>query len=471
MVGIVVGILQLTSGTSYAVEFCNEAPINTQFAAGPASPYPSPIVVSGLTGTVTDVNVRLLGITTAGDNNSPPEHWVEDVDVMLSSPDGRNAVIMSDAGGTNNVSSGPVNGVNLTLDDQAASQLPADSALSSGTFRPVDDDDDVGAQAGFEQDVFASPAPAPSGNTALSTFNGAEPNGTWNLWVVDDQTQATTSFTGGWCIDILTTGTGPTTTGAPTTTTTVGPTTTTTTAPTTTTTVGPTTTTTMGPTTTTTAGPTTTTTVAPTTTTTVVSTTTTAAPTTTTTVAPTTTTTGAPTTTTTVVGPTTTTTPPTGDACAAIRAERARFNANVTTIAAALSQSLSGPQLAAALAQLEAARAAGNAVFDQRLADCAPVPPSTTTTLPATTTTVAPTTTTTSPPAGASCAEIAAERAAFNARINALAAGVAESLSGAAEAAALAQLEASRAAGNAVYDQRAAAAGCTVGTTAAETTN
>ena len=117
MVGIVVGILQLTSGTSYAVEFCNTAPIETQFGAGPAVPYPSPITVSGLTGTVTDVNVRLLGITTRGDNNNPPQHWVEDVDVMLSSPDNRTAILMSDAGGDNNNSSGPVNGVNLTLDD------------------------------------------------------------------------------------------------------------------------------------------------------------------------------------------------------------------------------------------------------------------------------------------------------------------------------------------------------------------
>jgi hypothetical protein len=456
--GIVVGILQLTSGTSYAVEFCNTTPINTQFGAGPANPYPSSITVSGLTGTVTDVNVRLLGITTAGDNNNPPEHWVEDVDVMLSSPDGRNAVIMSDAGGTNNETSGPVSGVNLTLDDQAANPLPPDTALSSGTFRPVDDDDDVAPQAGFEQDVFASPAPAPSGNTALSTFNGAEPNGTWNLWVVDDQTQATTSFTGGWCIDILTTGGGGTTS------TTGGPTTTTT-APTTTTTAGPTTTTTA-PTTTTTAGPTTTTTAPTTTTTTVVSTTTTS-PATTTTIAPTTTTSSP---TTTVVGPTTTTTPPVGDACAAIRARQAEFNAQISRLETAVG-ALPPAQRAPALAQLALARTRGNAEFASQLAEnCPPVPPTTTTTLPSTTTTAGPTTTTT-PPAGQSCAQIAAERAAFNAQADLIAAQVAGALSGAEEAAALAQLQATRAAANAAFNQRALEAGCAVGTTAAETTN
>jgi hypothetical protein len=162
------------------------------------------------------------------------------------------------------------------------------------------------------------------------------------------------------------------------------------------------------------------------------------------------------------------TTPPVGDVCAPILAERARFNAQVTAIGNALSQSLSGPQLAVALAQLEASRAAGNAVFAQRLAQCGPTP-TTTTTLPATTTTAGPTTTTTTPPVGASCAQIAAERAAFNAQINNLATAVAQSLSGAQEAAALAQLQSTRAAGNAVFDQRLAAAGCTV-TMAATTT-
>jgi anti-sigma factor RsiW len=151
--------------------------------------------------------------------------------------------------------------------------------------------------------------------------------------------------------------------------------------------------------------------------------------------------------------------------CAPIREQQAVFNANIALIRARLTGFLSGPALQAALAQLEASRAAGNARFAEQLANCGPLP-TTTSTVPATTTTTgATTTTTTAPPTGATCAEIAAQRAAFNAQINALAAGVAESLSGDAETAALAQLAASRAAGNAVFDQRLADAGCTVGTT------
>ena len=36
--------------------------------------------------------------------------------------------------------------------------------------------------------------------------NGKSPNGTWNLWVVDDTQQGAGDFNGGWCVDILTSG-------------------------------------------------------------------------------------------------------------------------------------------------------------------------------------------------------------------------------------------------------------------------
>ncbi|MDQ4133497.1 MAG: hypothetical protein M3179_09885, partial [Actinomycetota bacterium] len=248
---LVGAVLTLTSGTSVAVEFCNTTPIIGSTAApapNPSSPYPSTITVSGLTGTVTDVNVRLIDLNTRPDVSGL--HWMEDLDLMLSSPGNtRNDVILSDVGGNNDVSSGPVVNTTIILDDEAAQPLPADTHLDPGTYRPLDDDDDVDQQVS-DEGAFVPPAPTPSGNTALSTFDGLDPNGTWSLWATDDHGQATVDISGGWCIDIqtTTTGTGPTTTStAPTTTTTTS--TTTTTVPTTTTTS---TTTTTVPTTTTT---------------------------------------------------------------------------------------------------------------------------------------------------------------------------------------------------------------------------
>ena len=214
---MVLGILHLGSQSSSAVEFCNTTPIVGTGGIGPAAPYPSPITVSGLTGTVTDVNVRLLDVRTRGDNNSPPQHWVEDADVMVSAPNNAGVILMSDAGGDNNETSGPVVDADLTFDQQAPTQLPADTGpLTSGTYRPVDDDDDVGAQVPANDDNWPAPAPAPT-STSLDTFNGIDPNGTWNLWMVDDQTQAGVNINGGWCIDIITTGGGTPTTVTPTT--------------------------------------------------------------------------------------------------------------------------------------------------------------------------------------------------------------------------------------------------------------
>ena len=270
VVAVVLGVLTLGTRTSLAVEFCNTTPIiGNGGAPAPnvSNPYPSSITVSGLTGTVTDVNVRLLDINTRPDGGG--EHWAEDLDVLLVAPDGSNTVLMSDAGGDNNISSGPVTNVNLTFDQQAANPLPADTALFTGTFRPVNDSD-VDPQINPD-DQWPSPAPAPSGTADLNTFNGTNPNGTWNLFVVDDYGQAAVDINGGWCIDILTSVNGTTTsTTAGTTTSTSSTTSTSTTLPPTTTststTLPPTTTstsTTLPPTTTSTS---TTTTLPPTTT-------------------------------------------------------------------------------------------------------------------------------------------------------------------------------------------------------------
>jgi hypothetical protein len=78
--------------------------------SGQAAPYPSGIVVSGITGTVTKVTVTLYSLT----HNNP-----QDVDLLLAGPSGTNVVLMSGCGSGYSVS-----GVTLTFDDGAASPLP-----------------------------------------------------------------------------------------------------------------------------------------------------------------------------------------------------------------------------------------------------------------------------------------------------------------------------------------------------------
>jgi subtilisin-like proprotein convertase family protein len=145
-------------------------------ASGQASSYPSTVNVSGLEGVITDVQVNLLNFT----HTAP-----DDVDLMLVAPNGRKVVLMSDVGGANSVSN-----LSLLISDGAASSFPDSGALSSGTFRPTN------FEAG---DAFPAPAPAgaPTGSM-LSTFDGADPNGNWQLYLVDDTGANAGSISGGW---------------------------------------------------------------------------------------------------------------------------------------------------------------------------------------------------------------------------------------------------------------------------------
>jgi hypothetical protein len=154
--------------------------------SGPANPYPSTIVVNfaGLSAPkITDVNLTLNGFSHTLPRN---------VDVLLVQQ-GRNALVFSDVGG----GTPGVSNVTFTLDDEATSSLDPLIAVTSGRFRPTDSDDPDPTG-----DNFPPPAPTPSGNTALSVFDGANPNGTWQLFVVDDNTGDVGQFAGGWSLEI-----------------------------------------------------------------------------------------------------------------------------------------------------------------------------------------------------------------------------------------------------------------------------
>ena len=142
------------------------------------APYPSQITVSNI-GAVTDVNVALNNLTST---------YPDDADFLLVGPQGQQATLMSDVGGGGNVSN-----LALVLDDEAATDLPDGSPLVSGTFRPTNIDG--------EEDLYPAPAPPVSGATALSTFDGTNPNGAWRLFASDTVGGDYTSISG-WSLDI-----------------------------------------------------------------------------------------------------------------------------------------------------------------------------------------------------------------------------------------------------------------------------
>ncbi|MEO6391046.1 MAG: VCBS repeat-containing protein [Pyrinomonadaceae bacterium] len=157
---------------------------------GKANPYPSNIVVAGLTGTVSKVTVTLNQI-----NHTFPD----DLDVLLVGPVGQMAMIMSDVGGGRDL----IN-TTLTLDQAAVTLMPNDTMIDPGTYHPTN----LPGEPSLEPDGWermTSPGP---GNqlypSDLSVFNGTAPNGTWQLYVVDDENGDTGNITGGWSISITT---------------------------------------------------------------------------------------------------------------------------------------------------------------------------------------------------------------------------------------------------------------------------
>lgn len=157
-----------------------------------AVPYPSNISVTGQSGVILKVTVKLKSLSHTFPN---------DIDVLLVGPGGQTAVIMSDVGSNNDVT-----GVTLTFDDDAASTIIT-APLVTGTFKPTNN--------GLNDD-FPPPAPVQAGGSALAVFNGTAPNGTWSLYVVDDRNNDSGSFAGGWELALATGGCYPTPTPTPT---------------------------------------------------------------------------------------------------------------------------------------------------------------------------------------------------------------------------------------------------------------
>lgn len=188
-VGSITATLQLQDGANNLgmLAFTFNLPGNASFANtnaiiipdyGAASPYPSTITVSGLTGYVGKATVTIQGLTHSFPN---------DVNILLASPNQRDVVVMSHTG-----SGYPVTNASLTFDDAAGVGLFNLSSINSGTFKP----------SHFGSVTFPAPAPvAPYGST-LSVLNSIDPNGTWTLYVLDDSIGDSGYISGGWSLNL-----------------------------------------------------------------------------------------------------------------------------------------------------------------------------------------------------------------------------------------------------------------------------
>lgn len=129
---------------------------------GKASVYPSVIQVHDVAGPIATVSLRIY----------LQHDYPNDIDMLLVAPDGRSCVIMSDVGGM-----APVTANFVTIIDTSAASIPS-PIVSNGTYRPTN----VGVG-----DVFPAPAPPGPHGATLADLAGGTPNGTWRMFVNDDQ--------------------------------------------------------------------------------------------------------------------------------------------------------------------------------------------------------------------------------------------------------------------------------------------
>lgn len=158
---------------------------------GAATPYPSTIPVIGAPTTLSSVTVTLNGLSHT---------FPSDIRVMVESPNGHNLVLMFARGGGTDII-----GVTLTFDDTAATTLPP--VIVSGTYLPT-------PPIISPSSLPNLPAPAPSSDqpgaidnsnalTKAFTGPGNNPNGTWNLWVMDAVGGDMGSISGGWTLTLI----------------------------------------------------------------------------------------------------------------------------------------------------------------------------------------------------------------------------------------------------------------------------
>lgn len=176
------GLLSL-SAHGLSVQFCSP-----DFIRGPsdgaATPYPSVINVNGVSGVVTDVDVTIK------------DYFADEVAgtrLLLVGPGGQSVMLMRWVGIG---SGGPAT---FRFDDAAPGEMPFANFPASGTYQPTD--------FGLLADPPA-PAPGPPYGTALSVFNGLNPNGDWSLYLANEELSPGESYASriesGWCLDFTT---------------------------------------------------------------------------------------------------------------------------------------------------------------------------------------------------------------------------------------------------------------------------
>jgi subtilisin-like proprotein convertase family protein len=158
--------------------FANSNPISINDFS-PGTPYPSTIEVSCVPAPISSLSVTLTNLSHS---------YASDVLVLLAGPSGQATMLMAHAGDGN-----PINGAILGFSDPALDFLPQFAPIITGAYKPT---------TYRLTDNMPAPAPPSPYASALSTFIGTDANGTWALYVADDNYSDIGSIAGGWSLTL-----------------------------------------------------------------------------------------------------------------------------------------------------------------------------------------------------------------------------------------------------------------------------
>jgi subtilisin-like proprotein convertase family protein len=172
--GLCFAVMSLLAAVGRCAVVTFTAPGPHQIHDGPAF-LPSTLTVAGLLEPIAEIRVTFDNVL----HGHPA-----DIDILLVGPAGQNVMLISDVGELLSETESIISQVTLTFRD-GAPQLPANVRITSGTYAPTNYQGVV--EEIVEMDRTA-PNPPPAGpyGTALSVFNGSDPNGTWTLFIQDD---------------------------------------------------------------------------------------------------------------------------------------------------------------------------------------------------------------------------------------------------------------------------------------------
>jgi hypothetical protein len=194
-----------SSINSGIISYCNPGTITIPSLSnstdeGQASPNPSNIFVANAPGTINHVTVTLNGVEL-----STP-YFLTSLLVGPLNTTANSLDFFSDVGGSTPMTSG----VNVTLDDNAGSSLGTGnegSALTASSFKPTSG---KGSDTFFAStDGFYTPPSSPylyaepfSSTTLGDVFDSQNPNGTWSLYLNQDNQSANSSMSS-WCVNLI----------------------------------------------------------------------------------------------------------------------------------------------------------------------------------------------------------------------------------------------------------------------------